>query len=314
MLAASPLSEVADVPTARRRFFEKAEAWIAEKQRQGKYAGRNGSEARRFFRRCSDLVPHVGPESFTEDDLWTVIDSIGGDSPKTRRWYLTLLGNLLSWCGNPVVQRSGILERFPNRASRLPVVPADDRDAVLEAAVGQERVLACLLGVGRRRVEVQRARIEDFRLDEVPATYRVRQKGGHGEVTDSFVLTPLVLRELAWYLPLRSAWSGRARTDSGHLVCRSEGRDLVGVSERYLDRLLWSAEDRAGVRHWPAHSFRRSAATLLRARGADWEDVSVALGHRSPETTRLYVEPLVRRDRVAKALELLDPLVVGRNR
>lgn len=311
MLALSSLQEVPDVPTARRRLLEKRDEWIAEKQRQGKYVGRNGSEALRFLAHCAEWVPQLGPEGYREDDLWEILTHIGGDAPKTRRWYLGILGNFLQWCGNPVVSRCGIRARFPNRASRLPVVPAADRDRVLNAAVGQERILMGLLGVGRRRIEVQRARVEDFRVCEVPPTYGVRQKGGHGAVTDTFVLTPLVLRELAWYLPLRQQWAASATRDSGDLVCRRKGSELVGVSEGYLDRLLHSAESRAGTPAWPAHAFRRSAATLLRQRGADWEDVSMALGHRSPETTRLYVQPLVSRDRVARALELLEPATLA---
>ena len=68
----------------------------------------------------------------------------------------------------------------------------------------------------------------------------------------------------------------------GGLICRWEGQDLVDVSGAYVDRLLHRAELRAGVRAWPAHAWRRSTATLLRERGADWEDVSAALTHRSP--------------------------------
>jgi integrase len=90
------------------------------------------------------------------------------------------------------------------------------------------------------------------------------------------------------------------------LICRWDGRELVDVSRAYIDRLLHRAELRAGVRAWPAHAWRRSTATLLRERGADWEDVSAALTHRSPETTRLYVDPLVRQRRLASALRLID--------
>lgn len=313
MLALSALQEVPDVPTARRRLLEKRDQWIAEKQRQGKYPERSGRDVSRFIGHCADWVSGVGPEAWTEDELLTVLDHVGGERrPKTMRWYLGMLGSFLSWCGNPIVQTSGIRSRFPNRAMRTPVVSPDDRDRVMNAAQGQERLVTALLGVGRRKIEIQRAKVDDFRMEEIPPSYHVRQKGGRGEVTDAFVLTPMIMRELAWYLPLRTSWSEGARRDDGSLICRRNGRDLVGVSTAYLDRLLHSAERRAGTQLWPAHAFRRSTATLLRQRGADWEDVSMALGHRSAETTRQYVEPLIRRDRVAQALRLLEPISGGK--
>ncbi len=312
MFALSDPLEVADVPEARRRFTERSEEWIAEKQRKGRYEGRNGYEALRFLTLAAELA-RVGPERVREEHVWRILGSVGGERrPKTLRFYAGILDNFLTWCGNPVVSVSGIRSQFPNRAVSTPVIPGPDRDRVLNAALGQERIVTALLGVGRRKIEIVRARVGDFRLDEVPPIYSVRQKGGRGQVTDTFVLTPMILRELAWYLPLRSQRSSGARDDTGHLLCREEGSRLVGVSTAYVDRLLHSAERRAGVAPWPAHSFRRGAATLLRARGADWEDVSMALGHRSPETTRLYVEPLVRQGRVAQALQLLEPLAQGR--
>ena len=39
--------------------------------------------------------------------------------------------------------------------------------------------------------------------------------------------------------------------------------------------------------------------------------MSATLGPRSPETTRLYLDPLVRKARMARALELLEVLPQG---
>jgi integrase len=302
------LQEVAPVLPAR-RWIEEADEWLRAKQAQGKYQGRNGYEARRFFGRCAVWCEH-GPTTVREEDLWEILRKVG-PAPKTRRTYLALLGSFLASRGNWVVQESGIRRRIPNVAQRTPVVPAEDRDKVLAAAQELERVVTSLLAVGRRRVEIVRSELVDFQLDREPATYGIRGKGGGGAVTDTLYLPDQVARELAWWIPLRASWARKAEGDDGRLICRWEGSRLVGVSSAYVDRLLDRAELRAGVRLWPAHAFRRSTATLLRERGADWEDVSAALTHRSPETTRLYVDPLVRQRRLATALRLIEPRPIG---
>ena len=308
----SPLSEETDLPSTGERWVEKSREWLKEKQAREKYQGRNGSDALRFLRRCGEWVSAT-PLKVGEDELGEILGHVRGrGAPKTKLTYLRLLGSFLSWCGNRVVQESGIASRFPNRALNTPIIPVEDRDRVLNAAVGLERIVTALYAVGRRRVEVIRARVVDFHLDRAPASYDVRQKGGHDLVTDAGMeLTPSLLAELAWWLPMRAEWSSHATSDSGHLVCRWDRDRLVGVSYQYADRLLHSAEDRAGVRRWPGHSFRRGTATLLRARGADMEDVSGVLLHSSSEITRPYVDRLVRQHRVAEALRLIEPTRAG---
>jgi integrase len=297
------------MPTAGRRFKEDVDRWLNAKQSQGKYLGRNGYEARRFLRHCADWLGSVSPERVTEENVWTILNHIGGERrPKTMRFYVVLLDGFLTWCGNPVVRFSDFKSRFANRAVHTPVIPEEDRAKAIASARGPERVVMALLAVGRRKIEVVRARVSDFHVETHPPTYSVRQKGGSGEITDAFVLTPTLQRELDWYLPLRRSWAESAVSDSGFLICRGRDNHLVGVSTAYVDRTLRAVQLRAGVPAWPPHAYRRSAATIMRAKGADWEDVSLALGHRSPETTRQYVEPLVRRDRVALALGLLDPV------
>ncbi len=306
MIALPPAEGVIAAPENGRRWIELGREWLKEKQRQGKYGGRNGYEVERVLRRTAEIAPH-GPERTTEQDLTELLQRLSpGAAPKTARAYLGIWGSFLSSRGNWVVQESRMRERFPNRATHTPVVPPEDRDRILNAAVGQERIVTALLALGRRRIEIIRSLVSDYHLDRVPPEYDVREKGSHGSVSATFPAPARLRAELAWYLPYRETLAARSVHDSGHLLCREDRGRLVGVSAAYADRLLHSAERRAGVALWPAHAFRRGVATTLRARGADWEDVSAALGHRSPETTRLYVEPLVRRSRMASALELLE--------
>lgn len=304
------LSEETTVPATARRWVEESRAWVAEKQRQGKYQGRNGYEAVRFLSKCGEWVS-VPPGRIAEQDLWAIIGHVGGSAPKTRRFYLALLGSFLSARGNWVVQTSAIRRRFPNRSMNTPVLSGEERDAILNAAQGPERLVLALLTNARRPVEVRRALVSDVDLAVVPPTMRVRTKGGGGQVTAVRPLNQTALRELTWWLPLRATWAERASEDSGHLVCRWDGERLVGVSAAFLSRLLASAEGRAGVPRHSLYSFRRGAATMLRERGAQWEDIRDALCHRSISTTEQYVSPLLAQKHAPAVMALLDTPTVG---
>ncbi len=298
------------MPETARRWVEESRAWVAEKQRQGRYQGRNGYEAIRFLSKCGRWVSGT-PERVTEQDLWTIVGHVGGSAPKTRRFYLSLLGSFLSSRGNWVVQRSEIRRRFPNRPMNAPVLAGEERDAILNAAQGPERLVLALLTNGRRPVEVRRALVADVDPSVVPPTMRIRTKGGGGQVTAVRPLNQTAIRELTWWLPLRAKWAEQASQDSGHLVCRWDGTKLVGVSPAYLSRLLASAENRAGVPHHSLYSFRRGAATMLRERGAEWEDIRDALCHRSISTTEQYVSPLLAQKHAPAVMALLDAPTVG---
>jgi integrase len=293
-----------------RRWVEESRKWVAEKQRQGKYQGRNGYEVIRFLSKCGEWVP-VPPERVTEQDLWAIIGHVGGSAPKTRRFYLAILGSFLSSLGDWVVQTSGIRSRFPNRPMNTPVLSGEERDAILNAAQGPERLVLALLANARRPIEVRRALVSDVDLSTVPPTMKIRTKGGGGQVTAVRVLNQTALRELTWWLPLRATWAERASEDSGHLLCRWDGEKLVGVSITYLSRLKASAESRAGVPHHQLYSFRRGAATMLRERGAQWEDIRDALCHRSISTTEQYVSPLLAQKHAPAVMALLDAPTAG---
>jgi integrase len=298
-------TEDTPVPETARQWVEESSVWVAQKQRQGRYLGRNGYEALRFLRKCGVWVS-VFPSKVGEAELRVILSRIGGTSPKTRRYYLSLLSSFLAAPPrlNEVVKHSGFKNAYKNRPLRTPVLPGEVRDRILDSSQGPERVIVSFLCSARRPVEILRARTED--LDLARGDIAVRAKGGRGDVTDRVPLNETVLRELRWYLPLRSSWAERAAEDSGHLVCRWDGERLVGVSIAYLRRALEAAERRAKVPWYPLYSFRRGAATLLRDRGAEWEDIRDALTHRSIGTTEGYVKSLRAAERAPAVVRLLD--------
>jgi len=293
------------LPVTARRWVEESRRWVSEKQSQERFQGRNGYEALRFLRRCGEWVT-VAPSRVREDDLRTILSHVGGTAPKTRRFYLALLSSFLSAPPrlNEVVRHSGLKSAYRNRAVRVPVLPGAVRDRILDAAMGHERVILSLLAWGRRPVEVCRALVSD--VDLTASDMGVRGKGGRGDVVDRVALNGTVLRELAWYLPLRARWAEDAEDDSGHLICRLEGQRLVGVSVAFLRRSLDRAAARAKVGRQSLYSFRRGAATMLRDRGAEWEDIRDALCHRSIGTTEGYVRSLKAAQRQPAVVRLLD--------
>ena len=293
------------LPVTARRWVEESRRWVAEKQSQGKYQGRNGYEALRFLRRCGEWTS-VAPSRVREPELRTILGHVGGTAPKTRRFYLSILSSFLSAPPrlNEVVKHSGLKAVYRNRAVRTPVLPGVVRDKILDAAQGPERLVLSLLAWGRRPVEVTRALVSD--VDPATSDMGVRGKGGRGEVVDRVALNGTVLRELEWYLPLRARWSETAESDSGHLICRWDGQRLVGVSIQFLRRSLDRAATRARTGRYPLYAFRRGAATLLRDRGAEWEDIRDALCHRSIGTTEGYVKSLLAAKRQPSVVRLLD--------
>jgi len=56
-----------------------------------------------------------------------------------------------------------------------------------------------------------------------------------------------------------------------------------------LDQILESARDRAGLGHASCHELRHTCLTRLREAGMALEAVQAQAGHRSIETTRIYL-------------------------
>jgi integrase len=290
------------VPPRARRWNETADAWFDAKRKRRKYEGKSGRDALHLVKRIGTLLDK-SPARVTEEDLWALAPSLG-PAPKSKRYGYAILGSFLSWTGNWVVQSSGIRREFPNRTTWTPVAAADSWERGMNRAVGIQRVVLALVWP-RRPCEVVRARLADVHPER--GTMDVRQKGGHGDVTDWDVpLSGTVQRELQWYLPLRAQWAERATGDSGHLLVRFDGDQLVGVSTAFVRRRVAEAVEG----RLPPYSFRRGGLTTLRDRGAEWDDIKAVALHKSIGTTEIYVKSLQQQRRLPAVTRLLDPLVV----
>jgi integrase len=295
------------MPTFSRLWTEEGRKWVEGKRARGYYEGRNGDEAIRYFRRVGEHLERMGtlvtPDKVDEETLH-VLAKVSGKRGPSKRYYLQMLGGfLMDRYSNNVVRRTKFTKRFSKETRELRRLTAEERDDMFrQTPQGIDRVVLALFTQGLRAIEVLRLRVEDLHLETGWAD--VRGKGSAGEISGSFRITETIRRELSWYLPMRAQWA-RGRGDSGNLICRVSGHSLVGYHKVSIDRMVISAGERIGKRVTP-HDLRRTAASVLEARGAPLRDIQAVLRHRNLSTTEIYLERLNKTDRMRAAADLLE--------
>jgi site-specific recombinase XerD len=207
------------------------------------------------------------------------------------------------------MKTSGIMQRFAKVATDQARLTRAERDAMFQKSVGQERVVLALLSRGLRRIEILRMLVGDITPDQIA----IRGKGYYGGTSRHASLNDTVRRELEWYLPLRAQWAETVTEDTGHLLCWRNGSRLQGYSSQSVDRLIRSSGSRIG-KHVTCHMLRRTAADLLRERGATVWEIQWMLGHRSVATTEIYLERLDVAGKLAHAASLLGVPVAWHRR
>jgi integrase/recombinase XerD len=194
---------------------------------------------------------------------------------------------------SPVPQ--GLSTRTPSRAVRgvplirtprtLPrVIDPDEADALLGALrTHRDRamVLAMLLG-GLRRCEVLGLRLADVRPGE-KRLFIAEGKGGHQRIVP---VSPRFFTTLADYLQLERP--NTAPTDRVFVVLKGQRRGLP-LSAAGLDEIISGARRRAGIEHLSCHQLRHTCFTRLREAGMALEAIQAQAGHRSIESTRIYL-------------------------
>jgi site-specific recombinase XerD len=126
-----------------------------------------------------------------------------------------------------------------------------------------------------------------LRFDDLrPAEGRVfiaEGKGGHQRLIP---ISPRFFRTLGRYLELERP--ADATTDRLFVVLKGPGRGQ-GLSEDGLDEIIRAARRRAGIAHGSCHELRHTCLTRLREAGMALEAVQAQAGHRSIESTRIYL-------------------------
>jgi len=141
-------------------------------------------------------------------------------------------------------------------------------------------VLAMLLG-GLRRCEVLGLRLSDVWVGE-RQLFIAEGKGGHQRVV------PIADR---FFAVVGDYLHGeRPPTDSDRLfVVLKEPRRGQPLSAEGVDEILAGARRRAGLERGTCHELRHTCLTRLRVAGMALEAVQAQAGHRSIESTRIYL-------------------------
>ena len=226
-------------------------------------------------------------------------DGESGLSSRTIKRRLSSVSGLYSWLlmldevsANPV-PRGLATRRARGKRGHVPLVRAprtlpkvfdpDEVNALLKSLRSwrdRAMVEAMLLG-GLRRCEVLGLRLEDLRPSE-SRVFVADGKGGHQRLVP---ITPRFFRTLGRYLE-----GERPDVDTDRVFVALKGpRRGRALDEDGLEEIIRGARRRAGLSHPTCHELRHTCLTRLREAGMALEAVQAQAGHRSIESTRIYL-------------------------
>jgi integrase/recombinase XerD len=173
------------------------------------------------------------------------------------------------------------LVRVPRTLPRILAPEEVDRlIAALRTHRDRAMVLAMVLA-GLRRCEVLGLRLADVRAGD-RRLFVAEGKGGHQRVIP---VAGRFLEALGDYLHDERPATA---TDRVFVVLKGPRRGLP-LSAEGLDEILAGARRRAGLAHATCHELRHTCLTRLREAGMALEAVQAQAGHRSIESTRVYL-------------------------
>lgn len=241
--------------------------------------------------------PRLGPK------VVRIEDGEAGLSARTIKRRLATITGLYEYLivrGDTAVSRNpvprGLAVRRPGqRAVRgvplirtprtLPRVIAPDDVDRLMAALRTHRdramVEAMLLG-GLRRCEVLGVRLEDIRPGE-RRLFIAEGKGGHQRIVP---VSTRFFTTLAAYLESERPRGTAAERVFVVLKGKRRGQPLTAAG---LEQIVSGARQRAGLDRLTCHQLRHTCFTRLREAGMALEAIQAQAGHRSIESTRIYL-------------------------
>ena len=229
--------------------------------------------------------------------------------------YLIVCGEVTS---NPVprglsIRRGGQravrgvpLIRAPRTLPRVvDPVEVDAFCAALRKHRDRAMVDAMLLG-GLRRCEVLGLRFEDINAGE-RRVFIADGKGGHQRIVS---ISSRFFTALAAYLA--DERPDTATTEHVFVVLKGQRRGHP-LSAAGLDEIVSGARKRAGINRLTCHQLRHTCFTRLREAGMALEAIQAQAGHRSIESTRIYLH--LANDWLAgeyrRAIEAIDAQHIG---
>ncbi len=174
------------------------------------------------------------------------------------------------------------LVRVPRTLPKI-LAPEEVRALLCALRTGRDRamVLAMVLG-GLRRCEALGLRLVDVRVAD-RSVFIVEGKGGHQRVIP--ISNPF-FAALGDYLC--NERPPTATTDRVFVTLKGPHRGEPMTADG-VDKILQAARQRAGLRQATCHQLRHTCLTRLREAGMQLEAVQAQAGHRSIESTRIYL-------------------------
>lgn len=227
-------------------------------------------------------------------------DGEAGLSSRTIKRRLSTVSGLFGWLvmlgeiGSNPVPRGLATRRQQGRRNGVPLIrtprtlpqvldPAEV-DALLKALRrwrDRAMVEAMLLG-GLRRCEVLGLRTEDLRPGE-GRVFIHEGKGGHQRLIP---ISARFFRSLSRYLETERP---AGADPSAVFVVLKGPRRGQPLRADGLDQIVLGARQRSGLAHASCHELRHTCLTRLREAGMALEAIQAQAGHRSIESTRLYL-------------------------
>ena len=174
------------------------------------------------------------------------------------------------------------LIRAPHTLPR--VINPEEVDALMAALrTRRDRAMveAMLLG-GLRRCEVLGVRLEDLHPGD-KRVFIAEGKGGHQRIVP---LSPRFFISVAAYLETERPRS--SPTDRVFVVLKGPRRGQP-MTAAGVDEIVTGARTRAGLTRLTCHQLRHTCFTRLREAGMALEAIQAQAGHRSIESTRIYL-------------------------
>lgn len=198
------------------------------------------------------------------------------------------------------------LIRAPRTLPR--VIDPDEVDAFMAALrTRRDRAMveAMLLG-GLRRCEVLGLRLEDLHPGE-RRVFIAEGKGGHQRIVP---VSTRFFTTVADYLEIERP--ATSTTDRVFVVLKGPRRGMP-LTAAGLDEIVAGARRRAGIERLTCHQLRHTCFTRLREAGMALEAIQAQAGHRSIESTRIYLH--LANDWLAgeyrRAVEAIDAQAIG---
>ncbi|MEV8639077.1 tyrosine-type recombinase/integrase [Streptosporangium sp. NPDC051023] len=229
-------------------------------------------------------------------------------SPKTvsqklaavSSWYTYLAledaipANKFGGASRPKVERGHTETAGLEKSEALALVAAADAGSG-RAKLRTAAMVRFMLSMGPRVAEVSSITVGSLGFERGFRTARIVGKGQKVRIRSMTVATMLALDA---YLEDRLARSGAGMLEpSAPLFATSSGRP---VPTRYIFDLVRRVAREAGLEYpdrVTPHALRHTFATLGSEEGASLDELQEALGHASPETTKIYIHARNRLER-----------------